>query len=86
VGFRQESNSSGLVEPEIHSSDARRIHVRLRRGVCQKTTFIKFRTNGAVPQLRGMKEAFGLSAVDQVSPLSRFMSVQTITAKPWSEP
>jgi len=27
VGFRQESNSSGLVEPEIHSSDARRIHV-----------------------------------------------------------
>ncbi|MFN9674204.1 MAG: thioredoxin family protein, partial [Microcystis sp.] len=35
MGFRQESNSSGLVEPEIHSRDARRIHVRLRRGVCQ---------------------------------------------------
>ncbi|UZO78062.1 MULTISPECIES: hypothetical protein [Microcystis] len=35
MGFRQESNSSGLVEPEILSSDARRIHVRLRRGVCQ---------------------------------------------------
>ena len=35
MGFRQESNSSGLVEPEIHSSDARRIHVCLRRGVCQ---------------------------------------------------
>ncbi|TRT89061.1 MAG: thioredoxin family protein, partial [Microcystis aeruginosa Ma_AC_P_19900807_S299] len=27
MGFRQESNSSGLVEPEILSSDARRIHV-----------------------------------------------------------
>ncbi|WP_249267984.1 hypothetical protein RVR34_07190 [Microcystis aeruginosa FBCC-A68] len=39
MGFRQESNSSGLVEPEIHSSDARRIHVRLRRGVCQKSYF-----------------------------------------------
>ncbi len=36
MGFRQESNSSGLVEPEILSSDARRIHVRLRRGVCQQ--------------------------------------------------
>ncbi|WP_287690507.1 hypothetical protein [Microcystis sp. M015S2] len=24
-----------IVEPEILSSDARRIHVRLRRGVCQ---------------------------------------------------
>ncbi len=35
MGFRQESNSSGLVEPEILSSDARRIHVRLRRGECQ---------------------------------------------------
>jgi hypothetical protein len=40
VGFRQESNSSGLVEPEILSSDARRIHVRLRRGVCQTVTDI----------------------------------------------
>ncbi|AOC51498.1 hypothetical protein amyaer_0749 [Microcystis aeruginosa NIES-2481] len=39
MGFRQESNSSGLVEPEILSSDARRIHVRLRRGVCQKPIF-----------------------------------------------
>ena len=27
MGFRQESNSSGLVESEILSSDARRIHV-----------------------------------------------------------
>ncbi len=43
MGFRQESNSSGLVEPEILSSDARRIHVRLRRGVCQiaKTSSIE---------------------------------------------
>jgi hypothetical protein len=31
----ERSNSSGLVEPEILSSDARRINVRLLRGVCQ---------------------------------------------------
>jgi hypothetical protein len=39
-GSRKAFNVSGLVEPEILSSDARRILVRSRRGVCQSANSV----------------------------------------------